>query len=69
MEKEHFEVILESIDSKFDLVLEGYSSLDKKIDDLAEMMEERFDLLDSKIDAATADLNHLTPLSALSPHS
>ena len=66
MEKEHFEVILESIDSKFDLVLEGYSSLDKKIDDLAEMMEERFDLLDSKIDEVTADLNPLTPF-LLSP--
>ncbi len=50
MQKEHFEVILESIDSKFDLVLEGYSSLDKKIDNLAQKTEERFDLVDFKID-------------------
>ncbi|MCK4620865.1 MAG: hypothetical protein KAT62_01490 [Desulfuromonadales bacterium] len=50
MQKEHFEVILESIDSKFDLVLEGYASLDKKIDDLALKTEERFDLVDFKID-------------------
>ena len=50
MEKEHLEVILESIDSKFDLVIEGYSSLDKKIDDLAQKTEERFDLVDFKID-------------------
>jgi len=50
MQKEHLEVILESIDSKFNLVLEGYTSLDKKIDDLAQKTEERFDLVDFKID-------------------
>ena len=33
MEKEHLEVILENIDKKFDIVIEGYSTLDRKIDD------------------------------------
>ena len=51
MQKEHLEVILESIDSKFDLVLEGYAALDRKIDNLAESTEERFNLVDVKIDA------------------
>ena len=54
MEKEHLEVILESIDSKFNLVLEGYATLDekftRKIDELAKKTEERFDLVDFKID-------------------
>ena len=50
MEKAHLEVILESIDSKFDLVLEGHASLDRKIDALAQRTEERFDLVDFKID-------------------
>ena len=44
------EVILESIDSKFDLVIEGYDTLDRKIDDLAQKTYERFDLVDFKID-------------------
>ena len=50
MGKEHLEVILESIDSKFDLVLEGHASLDRKIDDLSQKTAERFDLVDFKID-------------------
>jgi len=33
MEKEHLEIILENIDKKFDIVIEGYSTLDRKIDD------------------------------------
>ena len=32
MEKESLEMILEDINGKFDFILEGYSSLDKKID-------------------------------------
>jgi hypothetical protein len=43
MEKEHLEMILEDINGKFDLVLEGYAALDKKLD-------TRFDVLNEKID-------------------
>jgi cytochrome c556 len=50
MEKEHLEIILENIDKKFDIVIEGYSTLDRKIDDLAQKTTERFDLVDFKID-------------------
>ena len=57
MEKEHLEMILEDINGKFDLVLEGYSSLDKKLDtrfdELNEMIENnsfKIDVLNKKID-------------------
>jgi outer membrane murein-binding lipoprotein Lpp len=51
MQKDHLEVILENIDSKFDLVLEGHDTLNRKIDNLAHKTDERFDLLDLKIEA------------------
>ena len=56
MEKEHLEIILENIDKKFDIVIEGYSTLDRKIDNLAKKTDERFDLVDFKIDTLAADL-------------
>jgi hypothetical protein len=56
VEKEHLEVILENIDKKFDIVIEGYSTLDRKIDDLAKKTEERFDLVDFKIDTLATEL-------------
>ena len=43
MEKDNLEMILEDINGKFDLVLEGYAALDKKLDD-------RFDELNEKIE-------------------
>ena len=51
MQKEHLEMILENIDKKFDIVIEGYNTLDRKIDDLAQKTDERFDLVDFKFDA------------------
>jgi vacuolar-type H+-ATPase subunit I/STV1 len=51
MQKDHLEVILENIDSKFDLVLEGHDTLNRKIDNLAQKTDERFDLLDLKLKA------------------
>ncbi|MCK4690566.1 MAG: hypothetical protein KAT20_02080 [Desulfuromonadales bacterium] len=51
MKKEHLEVILEDMNSKFDLVLEGHATLDRKIDDLSCKFEERFDLIDLKFTA------------------
>ena len=56
MEKDHLEVILENIDKKFDIVIEGYSTLDRKIDDLSKKTDERFDLIDFKIETIAADL-------------
>ncbi|MCK4622655.1 MAG: hypothetical protein KAT62_10645 [Desulfuromonadales bacterium] len=51
MKKEHLEVILEDMNSKFDLVLEGHATLDRKIDDLSRRVDERFDLVDLKFTA------------------
>lgn len=43
MQKDHLEIILEDINSKFDLVLEGHVALDQKID-------RKFDQLSEKVD-------------------
>ena len=38
--KEHFEILLEHMDSKFDLVLESHAGLNKKIEDLRQEVRE-----------------------------
>ena len=43
-----FGVLLEGIDSKLDLVVEGHQTLDKKIDNLQGEMNERFKEVDYK---------------------
>ena len=50
MEKEHLQVILESIDGKFDLVLEGHAALDQKIDRKFDQLDEKIELCNFKID-------------------
>ena len=50
MEKEHLEMILEDINGKFDLILEGHESLRGEIRDLSRKTDERFDMVDFKID-------------------
>jgi hypothetical protein len=51
MQKEHFEILLESMDSKINLVLEGYSVLAKDIKDTRVELNEDISLLDHKITA------------------
>ena len=51
MQKEHFEVVLESIESKFQLILECFSTLDKKIDDVRDELKDDDSLLNVKITA------------------
>ena len=50
MQKDHFEILLESVDSKMQLLLEGFSVLDSKIDAVKDQLTERADLTDFKID-------------------
>ena len=50
MQKEHFEILLESVDSKMQLVLEGYSVLANQIKDTKTELIERVDLVDFKLD-------------------
>ena len=63
MEKDHLQVILESIDSKFDLVLDGHAALDQKIDRKFDQLNEKIEhntfmisTLNGKIDAVATDL-------------
>ncbi len=49
MGKEHFEVVLESIESKIQLVLECFSVLDKKIDDKHDELKEEIGLMNVKL--------------------
>ncbi len=48
--KRHFGVILEHIDSKVKLVLEGHRGLDKRIEDFRKEAGERFDGVDYKFE-------------------
>lgn len=64
MKKEHLEVILEDISSKFDLVLEGHAALDRKFDLKFDQLNEKIeinsfkiDTLNQKIDAVDARLS------------
>jgi hypothetical protein len=50
MEKEHLEMILEDINGKFDLLLEGHAGLQEMILAQGLKTDERFDLIDFKID-------------------
>ncbi len=45
MEKEHIEIVLEDMQSKFELVLEGQAALHKKIDDHQAENQEKFDMI------------------------
>ena len=63
MEKGNLEMILEDINGKFDLVLEGYAALDKKLDtrfdELNEKIENnsfKIDILNNKIDGVAVEL-------------
>jgi len=51
MEKDNLEILLEDIRGKFDLVLEGHSSLHKRIDKAEQNLNDKISLLDFKVDA------------------
>jgi len=64
MEKDHLEILLEDIRSKFDLVLEGHESLNRKIDDRFDELNGKIEhnsfligTLNQKIDAVATDLS------------
>ncbi|MFH1454666.1 MAG: hypothetical protein ABIH00_11910 [Armatimonadota bacterium] len=69
MKKEHFEVILEDINSKLSTVVEGHKVLDNKIErldkkidintkELRDEMAVRFDYSDRKIDTKIDEVKH-----------
>jgi archaellum component FlaC len=49
MENDHLEVLLEDIRGKFDLVLEGHSSLHKRIDKAEQNLNDKISLVDFKV--------------------
>jgi len=51
VQKDHLEIILEDIQGKFDLVLEGHAALDKKIDKKFDQLSEKIDINSFKLDA------------------
>ncbi|WP_027389988.1 hypothetical protein [Chrysiogenes arsenatis] len=51
MEKDHLEILLEDINGKFSLVLEGHSALYAAIQALSKKTDERFDLVDFQFKA------------------
>ena len=64
MQKEHLEILLEDINSKFTLVLEGHAALDRKIDNRFDELNEKIEhnsfqigVLNDKIDAVDAKLS------------
>ncbi len=64
MQKDHLEILLEDLRSKFDLVIEGHESLNKKIDnnfaELNQKIEHQTFLLGAlnrKVDAVAGDLS------------
>ena len=50
LKKEHFEILLEAIDTKFDIMMEGYQTLDNKIDKLDARVDGLSDELHSTRD-------------------
>ena len=53
---QHVTAISESFDHKIGLIAEGHITLHQAIQDLARKTDERFDLVDFKIDAVATDL-------------
>jgi hypothetical protein len=57
MKKEHITVLLEEMNGKFSLVLEGHAALDRKIDALRTDIGERFATTDVKLDALNCKID------------
>ncbi len=57
MEKEHLEIILEDINGKFNIVIEGHQSLRQDIVDTRTELIEKIDFVNFKIDTVN---EHLT---------
>lgn len=50
MEKDHLEILLEDIRGKFDLVLEGHTSLHSEMQSMRREINEKLELVDFKMD-------------------
>jgi len=59
VKKEYFEILLERVEDKIDLVLEGHSALDKKIDRRFDELDEKIGLNTVKIEALSKKINEV----------
>jgi hypothetical protein len=59
MEKENLEILLEDIQGKFDLVLEGHEGLRKEIKDARRELCEKIQFVDFKVDAISHKVDDL----------
>ena len=64
MKKEHFEILLEDISGKFDLIIEGHAALDRKFDRRCDELNEKIEhnsfmlgILCDKVDVMGARLS------------
>lgn len=55
-EAHYFGALLENMDSKIDVILEGHQVLDKKIDDLSNNVDKRFNEVDYKFEIVFGEL-------------
>lgn len=56
IDERYFGVMLENLDSKFDLIFEGHGGLDKEIKATRKAMDERFNQVDNKLDHIADEL-------------
>ena len=56
LSERHFGIVLEDIDSKLDLLVEGHQGLDKKIEDFRKEVDERFNEVDYKFELTFDEL-------------
>jgi hypothetical protein len=59
MKKGNLEIILEDIKEKFDLVLEGHQSLRHEIKDFRQEVNERFELVDFKLETLNKKIDNV----------
>jgi hypothetical protein len=57
MEKDHLEILLEDMNKKFDLVLEGHAVLGEKIDDNAKEVTEKVEMTNLQIKAVSQKID------------
>ena len=53
----HFEILLEDVKDKFELILEGHTGLRHEIKDMRQEMNEKFELVDFKIEALSTKID------------
>ncbi len=56
-EIKYFSALLENMDSKIDVLVDGHQVLDKKIDDLRNDMDKRFNEVDYKFETVFDELH------------